>query len=42
LVNDDFGQAVADLQSIIQARSFRREVQEEQLRELLASLLKEA
>ena len=42
LVNDDFRQAVADLQSIVQARHFRREAQEERLRELLASLLKEA
>jgi guanylate kinase len=40
LVNDDFGQAVADLQSIIQTRSLRREAQEEVLRDLLASLLK--
>jgi guanylate kinase len=41
LVNDDFGQAVTDLQSIVQARNFRREAQEAVLHELLASLLKE-
>ena len=41
LVNDDFRQAVADLQSIVQARNLRREAQEELLHELLASLLKE-
>ena len=42
LVNDDFKQAVADLQSIVQARNLRREAQEELLHELLTSLLKEA
>lgn len=42
LVNDDFGQAVADLQSIIHTRGLRRETQEEALRDLLANLLKEA
>lgn len=42
LVNDDFKQAVADLQSIIHARSLRREAQEVALRDLLASLLSEA
>ena len=41
LVNDDFSQAVADLQSIIHSRNLRREAQEEALRDLLASLLKE-
>ena len=42
LVNDDFSQAVTDLQSIIHVRGLRRETQEEALRDLLASLLKEA
>lgn len=42
LVNDDFRQAVADLQSIIHTRDLRREAQEEALHDLLASLLKEA
>ena len=41
LVNDDFQQAVADLQSIIRARSLRREVQEKTLHDLLNSLLSE-
>ena len=41
LVNDDFRQAVADLQSIIRARSLRREVQEKTLHDLLSSLLSE-
>jgi len=41
LVNDDFRQAVADLQSIIRARSLRREVQEKTLHDLLNSLLSE-
>jgi len=41
LVNDDFRQAVADLQSIIRARSLRREVQERTLHDLLNSLLSE-
>jgi len=41
LVNDDFQQAVADLQSIIRARSLRREVQEKTLHDLLSSLLSE-
>lgn len=42
LVNDDFRQAVADLQAIIRARGLRRQRQEQALRELLASLLSEA
>jgi guanylate kinase len=42
LVNDDFSQAVADLQSIIHIRGLRRETQEEVFRDLLADLLKEA
>ncbi|MEJ2564849.1 MAG: guanylate kinase [Gammaproteobacteria bacterium] len=42
LVNDDFGRAVTDLQSIIHTRNLRREVQEKALRDLLASLLAEA
>jgi guanylate kinase len=41
LVNDDFRQAVADLQAIIRARALRRQSQEQALRELLASLLSE-
>ena len=41
LVNDDFGQAVTDLQSIVHTRNFRRDAQEAALHELLASLLKE-
>ena len=42
LVNDDFRQAVSDLQSIVRSRSLRRETQEQALRELLASLLSES
>ncbi len=41
LVNEDFGQAVVDLQSIMRARKLRREIQEEALRPLLNSLLRE-
>jgi guanylate kinase len=40
-VNDDFQQAVADLQSIIRARNLRREEQEKTLHGLLTSLLGE-
>lgn len=42
LVNDDFGQAVSDLQAIIRNRNLSREVQEEALRDLLESLLNKA
>lgn len=42
LVNDDFGQAVVDLQSIIRSRNLRREAQERALSSLLDSLLREA
>jgi guanylate kinase len=42
LVNDDFKRAVADLQSIICSKNLRRESQEPLLRDLLASLLREA
>jgi guanylate kinase len=41
LVNEDFSQAVADLQSIIRARELRRAAQEETLRSLVESLLGE-
>ena len=41
LVNDDFSQAVSDLQSVIHTRSLRREVQEKALHDILVSLLKE-
>lgn len=40
LVNEDFGQAVVDLQSIMRARKLRRERQEEALRPLLDSLIR--
>jgi len=42
LVNEDFGQAVADLQSIMRARKLHREIQEEALRPLLDSLLRKS
>jgi guanylate kinase len=42
LVNDDFGQAVSDLQAITRNRNLSREVQEEALRDLLESLLNKA
>jgi len=42
LVNEDFGQAVVDLQSIMRARKLRRDPQEEVLRPLLDSLLRES
>jgi len=41
LINEDFGQAVVDLQSIMRARKLRRDSQEEALRPLLDSLLGE-
>jgi guanylate kinase len=41
LVNEDFGQAVVDLQSIIRARKLSRAVQEKALHSLLESLLRE-
>jgi guanylate kinase len=41
LVNDDFSQAVSDLQSVIHTRGLRREVQEKVLHDILVSLLKE-
>jgi len=41
LVNDDFQQALADLQSIIRTRNLRREAQEKALHSLLRSLLRE-
>ncbi len=42
LVNEDFGQAVADLQSIMRARKLHREIQEEALRPLLDNLLRKS
>ena len=42
LVNEDFGQAVVDLQSIMRARKLSRAPQEEVLRPLLDSLLRES
>ena len=42
LVNEDFGRAVIDLQSIVRARNLRREAQEEALHALLDGLLKES
>lgn len=42
LVNEDFGQAVVDLQSIMRARKLRRDTQEEALSPLLDSLLRES
>ena len=42
LVNEDFGQAVVDLQAIMRARKLSRTVQKKALHSLLESLLKEA
>ena len=41
LVNEDFGQAVVDLQAIIRARQLRCSPQQETLQPLLADLLAE-